>query len=883
MARLLSPNSHSDPPSGGPDSKPSTGAGPTLKLLAILALLMVGAGAFYWFRVGGQIGERTKGEWKEERTRLARIAPGFLVWESNRSGAWRVWTQRLDGSGVKQLTPEEEGRDHFCPHLAPNGGSMVYMSYPRGKNAYDPKETARLMWLNLETKKTQVLVEEARSYQEDRAVVWTGPDTFFYIAADGRSRAHTVGKEVREDLENVLVTKPHSDRGWLLDPTQQFATTGRPQFGFWDGKEKKVAFTVTHEGSQPYFTEEGRWAYWLGGRGGPIKKYDLHFGAFYDLIKRGDERMPAAFPGVGFPKISSNHRLIAFAGTRESDGGDPFKTDYEIFVGHLHPVSLELIGKPVRFTFNKSCDRFPDVYCDDPPMKPQFVELPATLSLAVQGESDGSWEWDLRGDGEKLEKGTGRLTRTIEEPGEYFITARQKDRKVHGYALARKQSPPEVTELRRLDARTLRVKFSELVSFPSIRARLKSGGKIFTKGNADTPIFTVELDGMDPGGDVLTLSGARDFAQETNTMKPFEIRLPPLRWPQENPPPVFLWRDPYPSGKAGRSHGLGSWSGFSRTTKRGELLVENGGLIFPPEAGAAVSKACRASGAFTIEATLVPLDKVGAKPVSILSLSKGSERRNLTLAQVGNNLTLLLRTRDEKNGKDKLWNHRLGVMDKRKENRIAVTYRDGDLHFYLNGAEVWKAQKIEGGLSNWHDDVELTVGTNTTKTKTLWHGRISGLAIYDKVLSPEQIGAGLAGFEYQRTEAGIARIEPEMVSRAKLLRTSAIPPALLEREEKVLVVNEYKSFAKWAGPEALDIDGVFYVAHWAKLGGTRTSVLDREPGREGLYLMSPFHENHQLEGIPIANDFAGEISDDNFFYDDTYNYWPEGEEPPEHE
>ena len=36
----------------------------------------------------------------------ARLGDGFLVWESNRTGPWRIWTRRLDGSGLRQLTPD---------------------------------------------------------------------------------------------------------------------------------------------------------------------------------------------------------------------------------------------------------------------------------------------------------------------------------------------------------------------------------------------------------------------------------------------------------------------------------------------------------------------------------------------------------------------------------------------------------------------------------------------------------------------------------------------------------------------------------------------------------------------------------------------------------
>src|ERR1700681_4846176 len=47
----------------------------------------------------------------------ARLGDGFLVWESNRTGPWRIWTRRLDGSGLRQLTPDESGHEHWCAHI----------------------------------------------------------------------------------------------------------------------------------------------------------------------------------------------------------------------------------------------------------------------------------------------------------------------------------------------------------------------------------------------------------------------------------------------------------------------------------------------------------------------------------------------------------------------------------------------------------------------------------------------------------------------------------------------------------------------------------------------------------------------------------------------
>ena len=78
---------------------------------------------------------RTRGGWKK----MSQLGGGFVVWESNRTGRWRLWRRELDGSGLRRISPEQQGRDHYCPHLSPDGKRLVYLSYPAGTDTYQDK------------------------------------------------------------------------------------------------------------------------------------------------------------------------------------------------------------------------------------------------------------------------------------------------------------------------------------------------------------------------------------------------------------------------------------------------------------------------------------------------------------------------------------------------------------------------------------------------------------------------------------------------------------------------------------------------------------------------------------------------------------------------
>ena len=294
---------------------------------------------------------------------MSQLGSGFVVWESNRTGRWRLWRRELDGSGLRQISPEESGRDHFCPHLSPDGTRLVYLSYPAGSDTYQEKTPhggVPLYLMRTDGSGNKRLTGSARAYGEDRAAVWLDNDHLVYIDGEGFTRR----MDVRNGKSSRITEKGHGDQsfsqGFLINVTQTHATTGDPTFSLYDASHARITGQSALGGCQPYFSHDGKWGFWMGGAGGPINRIDLKTRQVSPILKLNDPRMPKDRGYLYFPMVSRDGRMFACAASPNQH--DHFTADYDIFVARMDPKTLEVLGTPVRYSFHPGCDRFPDVF-----------------------------------------------------------------------------------------------------------------------------------------------------------------------------------------------------------------------------------------------------------------------------------------------------------------------------------------------------------------------------------------------------------------------------------------------------------------------------------------------------------------------------------------
>ena len=314
--------------------------------------------------------------------------PGFVIWESNRSGRWRLWIQDLGGSEPRQLTPDEDDRIHCCPHIAPDGSALAWLSLDPGPDRY-PEERAEAGSLRLirpDGSGLRELAPRARAYGEHRAAIWHGRD-LLYIDGEGYTVRLSPGTGERERL----LRRPHRMSGWLIGPSLSHAVDGLPAFSLYDPRRFLVTEVQAFGGCQPYFSRDGRWGYWVAGAGGPLYKIDLKTRAVSQLLGKSDPRMPGPQGYLYFPMLSSDQTLLAFAA---SDGGhDHWAADYDIHLVETDPERLEVAGRPVRIAPHPAVDRFPDVYVKSV-RKPRAEPVPEPVPQEAEGDV---WPSDREG------------------------------------------------------------------------------------------------------------------------------------------------------------------------------------------------------------------------------------------------------------------------------------------------------------------------------------------------------------------------------------------------------------------------------------------------------------------------------------------------------
>jgi hypothetical protein len=792
---------------------------------------------------------------------LAESGEGFIVWESNRTGHWRLWRRNLDGSGLRQISPEEQGREHYCPHLSPDGTRLVYLAYPAGSDTYDhrPPGGGVLYLLSSEGGEPRQLASAARAYYEDRGAVWLDNDRLIYIDGEG----YSVELDLRSGKGSRLTAKGHPDAGFLVNAAKTHATTGIPTFSIYEPAKQAIVDQQAQGGCQPYFTHDGRWGFWMGGAGGPINRIDLRTRQVAPILAAADPRMPKERSYLYFPMVSRDGRYFTFAASPNQH--DHFTSDYDVFVARLDPERLEIVDRPVRYTFDVKNDRFPDVYVADLALGQFAGEAPYQASLDVKGSQD-EWDWDF-GDGQQAR---GRDAKhAYAKPGEYRVRAHRDNRTLRGLVRVLPPTPPKVVTAWLAKPDELTISFDEPIRIDGLQAKLESGLKT-TKAAvvADGRELALQLAGKLTKNDVLHLSGISDQAQHPNAMAPARLEITAASWPSKKEGLVYLFQTAdQPNlvpGADGQQRSSPIEPRGRARLNRHQGLVLTGGAYLVKDADSVLLNACRKSGQLTIEAVIEPDHLKQNGPARIVTFSSSAGERNFTLGQQDDRLIFRLRTpvtgTNGVNPEVTLCQVAAG-----RPQHVAVTYRPGELACYLDGNEVYRGRQVQGDFSNWSPQ-HLLMGDEWDGARD-WAGAIEGVAIYSRALNAEEVRRDALQYlrlVKSRPAAPQIAIDAELIARSPLPTMDEIKPY-----RSALAVCKYRVTGN--PPAELDGDREILVAHWALLDGRAEPIADWKPGMKTQLLLEPVERNPQLQRFVTKDQFD---SDDDLVRPRYYDVKP---------
>ena len=213
---------------------------------------------------------------------------------------------------------------------------------------------------------------------------------------------------------------------------------------------------------------------------------------------------------------------------------------------------------------------------------------------------------------------------------------------------------------------------------------------------------------------------------------------PVVRWPGNASALIYEW-----------SNGNGSTlqrRGKAKIDKNGVMQLSRGAYL-PQGYNAKLLEACSRADELSGEVTLMTGKKNQKGPARIVSFSKDANARNFTLGQEGENLVLRLRTeRNDKNGTNP--EVTLGRIITGEPMHVIVSYRSGDLRFFVNGELVKKTGQLKGDFHNW-EPMALVLGDELTGGRD-WQGSIERLAIRSRAL-----GADEAAKQFELTQQAL--------------------------------------------------------------------------------------------------------------------------------
>jgi hypothetical protein len=289
---------------------------------------------------------------------LSSKVGGLVVWTSNREGLPHIFSMKLDGSELRQLTTGE--RTDWYPRLSPDGTKVLFSrSHAKG---FVPQSTANapgawdLFTVNVDGSDLKKVVAGGAWGN------WVSADEIVFVRGSQVIRAKLDGGEeavLLDAADQPALASAAFQQPQLSPDGKYLALTlagGRRQVGVW--KLKKQLWNEAGPGAQATWTPDGTGLVWIDVAGKERASIARA------LVEKGVPAkgagtlldMPGKRSREAFPRLSADGKWLVYASAINSAENDV--EDYELFVWELGTTP----EAAVRLTFNTGSDAWPDVF-----------------------------------------------------------------------------------------------------------------------------------------------------------------------------------------------------------------------------------------------------------------------------------------------------------------------------------------------------------------------------------------------------------------------------------------------------------------------------------------------------------------------------------------
>ncbi len=173
-----------------------------------------------------------------------------------------------------------------------------------------------------------------------------------------------------------------------------------------------------------------------------------------------------------------------------------------------------------------------------------------------------------------------------------------------------------------------------------------------------------------------------------------------------------------------------------RRTK-GSLEVRKPTIIRSEKPASKIIQAVRKTGEVSIEAWVQPAKANQSGPARIVTISRGSTERNITLGQDGKKYDIRLWTTETSpNGLPSVTSPQ-NAFDTKLTHVVYTRDRTGRTRIYLNGDQVLE-EAVQGSTLNWHGSFSIALANEFSNNRP-WLGTYHLVAIYNRDLLAHEV------------------------------------------------------------------------------------------------------------------------------------------------